>query len=168
MVEQWSDQRTRLEAQSLQLAKLKRNLALSGRVDHQVRQLGDQAVQNGTDEVTLARFLRRIETVSRDAGITLVNMKPLPVERCPTYKSYPVRLSVAGPIQKVLQFGNDLTHGPQITGTESFSVRAVRAANGVECTLSIWMVQLLADDPPPAEADAVRTTMMERTEDHAG
>lgn len=80
--------------------------------------------------------------LARHPSLTLINMKPLPVDDRGTYKIYPVKLAVAGKLQEVLQFVSAMTNRPVVVGLDGFSLRGIQGNNMVECTLSIWMVRL--------------------------
>ena len=141
------------DAQALEHAKLERNLALGGRVNEQLLRRSRTAIQIDSDQVTLSGFLRELEGLARYPSLTVVNIKPFPVEDKESHKVYRTRLTVAGRLAEVLQFATDITTGTQVVGLESFSLRGVQGVGSVECTLSVLMIRLPAGALPVPTTD---------------
>jgi len=140
--DEWRRTRVLIQAQASKLDRLKRNVEIRRGVEEQSRRVPREAFLTATDEFVLAKFLRDLEVLARRPTLSLVNLKPQPVQVKATHRVYPVKLTVAGRLQEVLQFVSLVTNRPEVTGMESFSLRGVQGGNAVECTLSLWLVKL--------------------------
>jgi len=152
-VRQWQDLRVHIEEQTLEFAKLSRNLEVKQSVDRQFATLKPEIWQTESDEIKLSQFLRQLDPLARLPGITPINAKPLPIEDKGTHKIYRVRVSFSGQLPDVLKFVTDLTNGDQIVGLESFALRGIAGGGGnqVECTIQIWTVCLVKEPAKPAD-----------------
>jgi Tfp pilus assembly protein PilO len=167
--DQYKSLQATVDMQSVEHAKLSRNVSMGAQVDRQFEALGQDIMQSESDEVTLSQFLRQLESLARYPSMTLVNMKALPVRDEGAFKVFGVRAAVAGKLQEIVQFVSDLTSRPEAVGLEAFSIRGLQAGNRVECTLTVWMVrvaregggpkddrlpQTVADSAPTGDGDA--------------
>ena len=143
-----------------EMTELVQNIAIAEKVRAEFARLGDHAAQRDTDEVTLSAFLRDVEATARKPNVTLVNMKPMPVDETTTHKTYRVHLAVAGRLADVTQFVADLLGGAWITSLDGFTVRGVQDGRTVECNLQVSMLRLLPPDVrrKPVKAKAAATT----------
>lgn len=141
---QLAAQRATAKRQSLEYEKLTRHLAVADLVAAEFQRWGTPALQNDTDEVTLAGLLRTLEAKARIPGMAIVNIKPLPVSDEKVYKLYRVRLSLAGKLPDLLGYVGEITAGGDATGIESFSLRGTPRPGVVECSLSLRTVRLVA------------------------
>lgn len=137
--------RAQLQTKNIEYTRLARNVEMKQPVDAAFGRLGPQANQNESDPLTLAAWLRELEMLARLPGMTLNNMKALPVRQERAYKVYRVRLSVSGKLPEVLRFVSASTHGDSIAGLESFSLRGIQGMNMVECGLSLRLIRLLPE-----------------------
>lgn len=140
----WRSLSSQLKLQSLEHDQLSANLAAREYVNDQFKKLGLEVRQLKSDQIALSQFLRDVEALARHPSLTVINMKPMTVDDRGACKIYPVRLSVAGKLQEVLQFVSDMTNRPTVVGLDGFSLRGIQGSNRVECTLSIWMVRLVS------------------------
>ncbi len=143
--DRWQALRSLVHVRAIEHAKLTANLAVRESVNRQFESLGPKVRQTNSDQITLSEYLRDLETLARHPSMTLINMKPLPVEQEETHKIYRVKLSVAGKLPEILQFISDVTNGPTITGLKTFTLRGVQGSNMVECSLSLWMIRLIPE-----------------------
>jgi len=141
----WRELRRDVAMQSVEHARLKANLAMGQRVDEQFRQVGPQAFQDASDQITVSQFLVELETASRLPSLTLINARPMPARRQGPCKTYAVKLSLSGRLEEVLQFVWEVTSGDAIVGLEGFSLRGTQDRKRVECSLNLWMLRLLAE-----------------------
>ena len=144
-IEEWRELRERTQTQREEYQSLAANLALRDRVDAQFKELKLEGLPDEPDEIVLSTLLRDIESFSRFPTLTLVNMRPLPVQKRGDAKIFSVKMALSGKLQEILQFVGTLGKGSSVIGVESFSLRAVQGETMVECGLSLWMVRLLDD-----------------------
>ena len=149
--DEWRSLSSQAYVQAQEYAKLTANVAVRDSVEEEFKKLGPEIEQSESDQITLSQFLRDVEVLARLPSVMVINMKPLPVEDKGTYKIYPVRLSVAGKLQEILQFVSGVTNRPVVAGLEAFALRGIQGSNMVECTVSVWMVRLVS--PPDVGAD---------------
>jgi hypothetical protein len=139
--------RSLARAQQQKYARLKENIKIRQRVDQQFGTLHSRSFQRQSDQITLSGFLRDLESMARHPSLTLVNMKPMPVKNEGSFKTYRIRLAVAGTIQDILRFVSDLTGQDYSAGVESFSLRGIQGGRMAECSLSIRMIRLVSEPP---------------------
>ena len=132
--------------QDVKHERLNRNLQIRRSVDEQFDKLPPEVMLTGSDEKMLSQFFRSLESLARAAGMTLVNMKAPAVESSATHRIFPVKLTVSGRLQDILQFVTDLTARPEVTGIDGFSLRGAQHGRKVEGSMSLWMVRL---EPEP-------------------
>ena len=142
--DEWRGLSSQVELEALEYRKLTANLEARQYVNAEFGKLGEEVWQLESDQITLSRFLRDVEALARHPSLTVINMKPMPVEDKGSYKVYPVRLSVAGKLQEVLQFVSDMTNRATVVGMDGFAIRGIQGSNMVECSISIWMVRLVS------------------------
>lgn len=157
--DQWRAMGALVDSQTIEYQRLVSNLEIKQSVDEQFKLLGENAWQSQSDQITLSGFLRDVEVEARYPGMTLINMKPLPVTHQETHSVYKVRLSVAGKLQDVLKFAFKLLNGETITGMESFSIRGTQGGNVVECSFSLWMVKLPAPESSPGPPEVSKAKL---------
>lgn len=141
---QLSHARAQVQAQVANDQRLRSNLAARDSVNKTFASLGDHVFQQQSDQLTLSSWLRDLEALARRSSLNLMNMKPQPVQREPSYQVYGVKLSASGQLPQILQFISAATHNDAVTGLESFSLRGLPSGNMVECSLSLSMVRLPA------------------------
>lgn len=139
--------RSDVRRQSEKYARLEENIKVGNVVDRRFAQIGRKAFRTQPDEITVSEFLRELEKTASLAKIMLANVKPMPVGDEGAYKSYGVRLSVAGKVQEILKFIWNVTNGDLVVELESFSLRGVQGGNRAECSASMRMIRLI---PRPA------------------
>ena len=139
----WSAVRASLDSQIARYAELKRNLTLRDRILEQLKTLPRPPEVAKSDQIVLSNLLRELEELARHPSMTLINMKPMPVEDRESYKVYKVKLSVGGQLQEILRFASNLANGNRMTGVDSFTIRSIQGSNMVECSLTVWTVQWL-------------------------
>lgn len=149
MYDQWTMLRAQVYAQQQELTTLERNLAMREAVEARFVELGRSVIQSESDQIILSRFLREIEAAARQPSLTLINMSPRPIDDNGTSKRYPVRLSVSGTPQDVVEFTAQVLNNSTVVGLESYSLRGVQGGHTIECTLSLWMVRLVEAAPSP-------------------
>ena len=137
--------RSLAQAQRQKYARLKENIKIRQRVDEQFKRLHQKSFQTQSDQITLSRFVRDLESLARHPSLVLVNLKPMPVKNEGSFKVYRIRLAVSGKIQDILRFVSDLTGRDNIAGLESFSLRGVQGGRTAECSLSVRMIRLMSD-----------------------
>ena len=86
-----------------------------------------------------SEFLKRIEAA---AGPLLVKVEPSPVKGEKAYTTYRARLLLSGKLQEIVRFVDDLMHGSEVIGMDSFSLKAIPGRNMCDCTFVLWMVRL--------------------------
>jgi Tfp pilus assembly protein PilO len=138
----WQGTRAVYAAKQLERQKLTDFVSVREQVLAQHALLDEQVFQVESDQITLSQFLHRMEAMARKPSLTIVNAKPMPVENLVTHRRYPVRISVSGTLPEVCQFVMELLSSADVTGLESFMLRATQSDRHVECSLAIWMVQL--------------------------
>lgn len=143
---QWQSLRYSTTMQTMEYHRLRSNLSMRKSVGEQFEKLGTNIFQEQSDQITLSDYLRELEALARYPSLTVIGIKPLPVVNEKSHKTYRIKLSVAGKLPEILQFVAKVTNGPTVTGLEAFSLRGVQGANRVECSLSLRMVRLTAQD----------------------
>ena len=138
----WRFAEAQTRRQDIKFIRLQHNLSISASVDEAFAKLPPEVMRTESDERTLSQFFQSIEAMSRHGGMTLVNMKPYPTEAEATHRIYPIRLTVSGKLQEVLQFVTDVAGLPEVTGIEGLSLRGAAHGAKVEGSLSLWMVRL--------------------------
>ncbi len=139
--------RSRAATQSGRHVKLTRDLAVSRTISAEFEKLGKGAEQTENDHVTLSNFLRDLETLARYPTMTIINIKPLPVEDGGSHRVYRARLAVSGKLQEILQFVSDLVSEMTTTGVESFSLRGIQGGTSrIECVLSLRRIRVVPKD----------------------
>jgi hypothetical protein len=152
---EWRGLQVQLAGQSAEYTRLSRNLAYRQSAEEEFARLPEEAFQAAeSEQLTLAGWLRELESKARRPSLVLVNTKPLPVRRERGFGVYAVKLSVSGRLPEVLQFISDATNGASITSVESFSMRAVQGGNQVECGFGLEMVRLPPDKGAGARGPA--------------
>ena len=142
--EEMDSARTSMHSLAAQYLRLTSNLAMSENIATEFQGLEKGVKQVDNDQITLSNFLRDLETQARLPHITIVNIKPLPIENKPTHKVYRVKISLAGRLQDMLQFMSNVSNGQKIIGFDSFSLRGVQGGLGrVECTLLIRKINVM-------------------------
>ncbi len=142
--EEMDSARTSMHGLAAQYLRLTSNLAMSENIATEFQGLEKGIKQVDNDQITLSNFLRDLETQARLPNITIVNIKPLPIENKPTHKVYRVKISLAGRLQDMLQFMSNVSNGQKIIGFDSFSLRGVQGGLGrVECTLLIRKINVM-------------------------
>jgi len=138
----WKSKRDQVELSSQQLVRLTYNMTVEAEVQRQIATLSAQVYQADSDEITLSRFLREIETLANTSAVTVINTDPKPVtsERSQVY--YRVRLVATGRTVDMLRFIAATTNRPEPTGVEEFSLRNSAGGDAVECTASLVTVRL--------------------------
>lgn len=154
LVWQWREVRDQSRELASDFLRLRANLGVRDQVSQAFARLGGNVWQSASDEATVSAWLRELESLARHPGMMLVNMKPAPIKREKSHIEYRVRLLVSGRLSEILRFVTDATHGQNVVGIESFSLRGVSGGNMVECTLSLWMVKL-----PPEVRNTPSTSM---------
>jgi Tfp pilus assembly protein PilO len=149
---EWRDLQSELHARAPEYARLARNLAYRQSADEEFERLPREAFQRDPEQITLAAWLRELETAARRPSLVLVNTKPMPVRHEAGYGVYTVKLSISGRLAEVLQFVSDAVSGPTVAGLGSFSMRAVQGGDSVECSFDLRMVKLA----PPRESQPRR------------
>jgi len=150
----WNASRMKLQSHTIEHSRLVRNLARKQIVDQEFARLDGQAYQTESDPMILATWLRQLEVLARLPGMSLDNMKALPVKQERAYKVYRVRLSVSGKFPEVLRFMSDSTNGQAVTGLESFVLRGIQGPSAVECTVTLKMIRLTGERPGSAAQPA--------------
>ncbi len=145
-----TDLRSAVRLRDEQYAVLSRNLALRQRVAEEFHRLAGSTGGEANDELALSNFLRDLEAKARLPGLSIVNIKPLPVRNDRTHKVYSARLTLSGRLAEVLKFARDVGGGSEVTGVESFNIRGTQKLGVVECGLSLRRIGLVA--PPTAGA----------------
>jgi hypothetical protein len=138
----WRETQSRFLSLSREHARLLRNLAYKQSAEEQSRLLPPQAILVESEQLTLATWLRDLEVAARRTGVTLNSTKPMPVLQEGGYKVFGVRVSLSGRLPDVLKFVSEVVSGPSVVGIQSYTMRAVRAPNNVECTLYLRMVRI--------------------------
>ena len=138
--DRWQEKRAAWITANVEHATLIRHLDAADAVTAQMAALEDACFSDATDQITLARFLKRIETLQ--GRVVLGNMQSLPIESGRHHRRYPVFLTLAGRLVDIVRFVDTVTHGPAPVGVDSFTLRGVRAGHGVECALRVWMVRI--------------------------
>ena len=146
--------RSLAESRALKHARLTGHLAVSDVVKERFDALADRVRQADNDEVTLSRFLLDLETAARHPSISIVNIKPFPVQNEGTHKVYRVKMSVAGKLQDVTRFISDVTNGNSVVGVESFSLRGVQGVSMVEFAAVLRMIRIASSAPPNRDRPA--------------
>jgi len=149
------DLRSAARLRGEQYAVLSRNLALRHRVAEEFHRLAGSTGGAANDEVALSDFLRDLETKARLPGLSIVNIKPLPVRNDRTHKVYSARLTLSGRLGEVLKFACDVGGGSEVTGVESFSIRGTQKLGVVECGLSLRRIGLAAPGAAVSASAAV-------------
>lgn len=138
-----AESRSLAQLRAAQYARLSGNLAVRNKVAEEFQRSASSSVWNGSDEVALSNFLRDLEAKARLPGLSIVNIKPLPVRNEKTHKVYSARLTLAGRLAEVLQFASEVTGGQGVVGIESFNVRGTQKLYTVECTLAVRKLSLI-------------------------
>lgn len=154
--DQWSASRALLEARQMEYAKLAGFLEVKNQVDRKYEALQPAVFQADTDQITLSRFLRKVESLSRMPSMTIINAKPQQIEEGAGYRRFPIRLTVSGTLPEVTQFVTTLMAGSDVVAMDGFSLRGVQGGRLVECSLSIQLISLtpLKKTPGTERADA--------------
>jgi len=134
--------RSQAENRALEHARLIGHLAVSDVVKARFDALSDKVRQEDNDEVTLSGFLLNLEAAARHPSISIVNIKPFPVQNVGTYKVYRVKMAVAGKLQEVTRFVSDVTGRDSVVGIESFSIRGVQGVSMVEFAAVLQMIRV--------------------------
>lgn len=137
-----SDARERLVTQTAEYDRLETNLSLAEQIETEFDRLQLTAPEPVPDEIALSDFLSELESAARYPSMTLVNMRPIGIERGAAFALYRVRLAVNGKLHEVARFAADLGEGESIVGVESFRIQAVAGWNTVECVFNVWGVRL--------------------------
>lgn len=138
----WSSARAQAELLGIENAKLRSLIRLRQEVIEQHELLPREAFVSDTPQITMSQFLRQLERAASRAGVTIVNASPLDSTEGPEHQLFPLRIGVSGPLAGVARLAESLLNGPAIVGLESTTIRATRAADVVDCQLSIWLVGL--------------------------
>lgn len=149
--EELASLRSLAESRALEHARLSGHLAVSNVVKERFDAFADRVRQADNDEVTLSGFLLDLEAAARHPSISIVNIKPFPVQNEAAHKVYRVKMSVAGKLQDVTRFVSDVTNGNSVVGIESFSLRGVQGVSMVEFSAVLRMIRVASS--APAERD---------------
>lgn len=160
--DEWQLFQAKADQQAAEFARLSRNLAVRESVEEVFRKLGPEACQTASDEVTFSQFLRDLEAIRRAPSLTVVNAKPLPVVDAGAYKTYRLRLSVAGKLLELVKFLSELTGSKMPVGVEGFTLRGVQGASMVECSFTVRMVALVDMSKGDGNALKVGATALAR------
>lgn len=145
--DRWSASRVLLEARQLEYAKLVGFLRVKEEVDRQYQTLEPAVFQADTDQITLSRFLRHLESLARMPSMTIINAKPQTAEDQGIYRRFPIRLTVSGTLPEVTQFVTLLLAGSDVVALEAYSLRGVQGGRLVECSLTVELVTLAPLEP---------------------
>lgn len=159
MLPAWDEMRAKQdtsEASVRKHARLGRNLLAARQIEGLIGRQQRVSEQVKSDEITQSEFLRDLEATSRLPRLRIVNIKPFSAQDTGTHRIYRVKLSVAGPLQEVLQFVASVMAGPNPTGLDSFSIRGVQGKGIVESTLTIASIRLIPNGDQGKRASTAR------------
>jgi len=163
--DEWRSVKTSVEDASAEMMRLSDALAVREEVERRFAALGDVVLRTESDQVVLSQFLRDLDQYVREANLTLVNMKPLDVDRQPLARKYPVRLAVAGSVPETVQFAGAVFESESVVGLDRFSIRGVQGFGRVECSFVVSLVQLVpplgvgAPDNGSGESESVEVNV---------
>jgi len=145
--DEWVAMRDQIDLRYTEHDRLTTNLSIRSRIDDQFTQINPNVLQTGSDQVTLSQFLRGLEnTIGKHPSMIMINAKPLPVKEKDTHNVYRVSITVAGKLQDVVEFVNEVADGDEVVGIDSYSARGVQGDNIVECSMELRMIRLVPDD----------------------
>lgn len=108
--------------QENQLRKNMRFLAVRDAVQARYSNYAAYAVSSGFDEEEIAGLLNAIEGLARDAGLSLVNMKPKPLVTTELGKLYPVEVDVETNMDQLIKFIHGLYSSKYILGVKKMNL----------------------------------------------
>jgi len=97
-----------------QLSHDLRNVRLQDQIAQEYEQYVGYVQRSGSDEEEVAKILGEIESLSRQAGIYLVDMKPQTPKNIDFYKEYTIEIEVEGEITPMTKFLHRLYASPQL------------------------------------------------------
>ena len=97
-----------------QLAHDLRNVRQKDQIEKQFEKFVGFVERSGSDEEEVAKILGEIESLSRQAGIYLVDMKPQSPKDIDFYREYTIEIEVEGEILPLTQFLYQLNISPQL------------------------------------------------------
>jgi len=141
-ISRWTFARDAASASDEEYDRLRGFLEVSGPVADAYGDLPEEVFQDASEQITMSRFLRRIESLARRPGMVIVNASPQPIEGDELHRMYPVQISVSGGLPPIVAFVQELLSGPWVVGVSGYSLQASRSGRNVECSLDLWMVTL--------------------------
>ncbi|MEM1330083.1 MAG: type 4a pilus biogenesis protein PilO [Planctomycetota bacterium] len=138
----WRESQAELTAAALEHAKLTRFVDLSSTVAAEYGAIADGVFRTESDQITMSRFLSRVESLARRPGMAIVSAKPQEVVTGAHHREYPIRLAVSGRLPVIVEFVSELLAGDRAIGVASVSLSAARSGGEVECVLDLWLVAL--------------------------
>jgi len=97
-------------------------LAVRDAVQTRYAEYAAYAVTSGFDEEEIAGLLNAIEGLARDAGLSLVNMKPKPLVTTELGKLYPVEADVVTNMNQLIKFIYGLYNSKYILGVKKMNL----------------------------------------------
>lgn len=147
---QWTIRKSQLADLTDEYARLNANLRASESVDREFQELGKDIEQTGSEQRVMSEFLRGLEGQARYPNLAIINIKPQPVEDGKTFKTYRVRLSLAGKLQDTLRFVAAVGDAGLNVGFDSFILRGAQGVNMVECDVTVRMIRIKTAAAPSA------------------
>lgn len=97
-----------------QLAHDLRNVRQKDQIEKQFEKFVGYVERSGSDEEEVAKILGEIESLARQSGIYLVDMKPQAPKDIDFYKEYTIEIEVEGEMIPLTKFLHQLNTSPQL------------------------------------------------------
>ena len=97
-----------------QLAHDLRNVRQKDQIEKEFEKFVGYVERSGSDEEEVAKILGEIESLARQSGIYLVDMKPQAPKDIDFYREYTIEIEVEGEMIQLTQFLHQLNISPQL------------------------------------------------------
>jgi len=129
---------------TLQEARLKKGVSLVERKDEIEKEYGKYAsyfsMQDFSDEEAVANFLKEVEKVCRDTGLTILDMKPQKEAKGDKFsKQYQINIKAEASMQKLVTFLYELHNSSVLFSVEKL-VLVPKAEDSPDLNISMTVV----------------------------
>jgi Tfp pilus assembly protein PilO len=98
------------------------------------------SVQGYSDEETIASFLKAVEKISRESGLTILDMKPQKESKSDKYsKQYQINIKAEGHMQEFINFLYALHDAPLLFSIEKMTI-APKSEDSPDLSITLTMV----------------------------
>ena len=123
--------------QEKKLQKLRNILLQEDLITGEYKKYAQHIKQEGSDEEAIAILLSNIEKMAKNSSVSIIDMKPAPVEKLEFYKRYTIGVEVEAKIDNLSDFIYQLEKTPQLLRVAEFRLSPKKKETAV---LRIHMV----------------------------